>query len=165
MNFRKTSTSASLTTLKPLTVWITTHWGKFFKRWEYQITLPVSWEICMRVKKQQLEPYLEQLTGAELGKEYDKAVCCYPACLTSMQSVYLYTKLLLLLLLLLLSRFSRVRFCDPMECSPPGSSVHGILQARILERIAMFSSKWSSWPWDWTFVFGISCIGRQVPYH
>ena len=37
---RKTSTSASLTTLKPLTVWITTNCGKFFKKWEYQTTLP-----------------------------------------------------------------------------------------------------------------------------
>ena len=41
-NSRKTSTSASLTTLKPLTVWITTNGGKFFKRWEYQTTLPAS---------------------------------------------------------------------------------------------------------------------------
>ena len=39
---RKTSTSASLTTLKPLTVWITTNCGKIFKRWEYQTTLPAS---------------------------------------------------------------------------------------------------------------------------
>ena len=50
--FQKISTSASLTTLKPLTVWITTNCGKFFKRWEYQTTLPASWEICMQVKKQ-----------------------------------------------------------------------------------------------------------------
>ena len=41
-NSRKTSTSASLTTLKPLTVWLTTNCGTFLKRWEYQITLPVS---------------------------------------------------------------------------------------------------------------------------
>ena len=41
-NFRKTSTSASLTTLKPLTVWITTNCGKFLKRWEYQTNLPAS---------------------------------------------------------------------------------------------------------------------------
>ena len=40
-NSRKTSTSALLTTSKPLTVWITTNCGKFFKRWEYQTTLPV----------------------------------------------------------------------------------------------------------------------------
>ena len=36
-------------------VWITTNCGKFWKRWEYQTTLPASWEICMQVKKQQLE--------------------------------------------------------------------------------------------------------------
>ena len=40
---------------KPLTAWITTNCGEFFKRWEYQITLSASWEICMQVKKQQLE--------------------------------------------------------------------------------------------------------------
>ena len=51
-NSRKTSTSISLAMLKPLTVWITTSCGKFFKRWEYQTTLPASWEICMQVKKQ-----------------------------------------------------------------------------------------------------------------
>ena len=50
-SFRKTSTSALLTTPKPLTVWITTNCVKFFKTWEYQATLPVSWETCMQVKK------------------------------------------------------------------------------------------------------------------
>ena len=45
--FQKTSTSALLTMTKPLTMWITTNCGKFFKRWEYQNTLPASWEICM----------------------------------------------------------------------------------------------------------------------
>jgi len=39
---RKTSTYASLTTLKPLSVWITTNYRKFFKRWEYESTLPAS---------------------------------------------------------------------------------------------------------------------------
>ena len=73
-NFRKASTSASLTALKPLTVWITTNCGKLFKRWEYQNTLPASLEICMLVKKQQLELDMEQWTGSKLGKEYIKAV-------------------------------------------------------------------------------------------
>jgi len=45
-NFRKTSTSFSFSMLKPLTVWITTNCGKFFKRWEYQTTSPASREIC-----------------------------------------------------------------------------------------------------------------------
>ena len=67
---RKMSTSALLTMLKPLTMWITTNYEKFFKRWEYQTTWPASWEICMQVKKQQLEPDMEQWTGSKLGKEY-----------------------------------------------------------------------------------------------
>ena len=49
---RKTPTFAYLTTPMPLPVWITTNCGKFFKRWEYQTTLPGFWEICMQVKKQ-----------------------------------------------------------------------------------------------------------------
>ena len=62
---RKTSTSASLTTPKSLTAWITTNYGKFFKRWEYQTTWSDSWEICMKVKKQQLELDMEQQTGSK----------------------------------------------------------------------------------------------------
>ena len=45
--------------------WITTNHGKFLKRWEYQTTWPASWEICMQVKKQQLEPAMEQQTGSK----------------------------------------------------------------------------------------------------
>ena len=52
---RKISTFAALTIPKPLTVWITTNCGKFFKRCEYQTTWPASWEICLQAKKQQLE--------------------------------------------------------------------------------------------------------------
>ena len=78
-NSRKTSTSASLTMLKPLTVWITTNCGKFFKRCEYQTTLLASWETCMQVRKQQLELEMEQQTGSKLGKEYVKAASCHPA--------------------------------------------------------------------------------------
>ena len=62
-NSKTTSTSASLTMLKHLTVWITTNCRKFFKRWEYQTTLSVSWETCMWVKKQQLELDMKQLTS------------------------------------------------------------------------------------------------------
>ena len=59
---------------------------KFLKRWEYQTTLPASWEICMQLKKQQLDSVIEQRTGSKLGKEYNKAVYCHPDYLTSMQS-------------------------------------------------------------------------------
>ena len=60
--------------------------GKFFNRWEYQTTFPASWEICMQVKKQQLEPDMEKRAGSKLGKDYIKAVYCHPAYLTYMQS-------------------------------------------------------------------------------
>ena len=53
-NSRKTSISALLTTLRPLSVWVTKNCEKFFKRWEYQSTLT-----CMQVKKQQLELDME----------------------------------------------------------------------------------------------------------
>ena len=76
---RKTSTSALLTMPKPLTVWITTNGGKFFKRWEYQTTLPVSWETYIQVKMQQLELDMEQ-TVSRLGKKYVKAAYYHPAC-------------------------------------------------------------------------------------
>ena len=59
---------------------------KVLKRWEYQTTLPASWEICMQVKKQQLELSMEQQTGSKLGKKYIKAAYCHPDYLTYMQS-------------------------------------------------------------------------------
>ena len=80
----KTSISALLTMPKPLTVWITTNCGKFFKRWNTR--LPASWKICMQVKKRQLELDMEQQTDSKSGKECVKAVYCPPAYLTYMQS-------------------------------------------------------------------------------
>ena len=55
--------------------------------------------------------------------------------------------------------------CDPMDYSSPGSSVHGILQATILEWVAMPSSRGSSQPRDYTCVSQVSCTGRWVLYH
>ena len=52
--------------------------------------------------------------------------------------------------------------CNHMDCSPPGYTVRGISQARILECVAIFFSRGSSWPRDRTFVF---CTGRWVLYH
>ena len=84
-NSRKSCSSASLTML--------THWLCVSQqtmensyRWEYQTTLSVSWENCLQVKKQQLEPDMEQWTGSKLGKEYMKAVYCHSAYLTYMKS-------------------------------------------------------------------------------
>ena len=75
---RETSAFALLTTPKPLTVWTTTDCGKFLKRWDA--------EICMQVKKQQLELDMEQQTGSKSGKEYVKAVYHHPGYLTYMKS-------------------------------------------------------------------------------
>ena len=74
----KENTYFCFTVSNPLTLWITTKYGKFLKRWEYQTTLPASRKICMQVKKQQLEPDMEKQTDSKLGKEYVKAVYCHP---------------------------------------------------------------------------------------
>ena len=65
----------------------------------------------------------------------------------------------------MLSRFSQVWLWDPVNCSPPGSSVHVILQARMLAWVAMPSPRGSSWHRDQPRVSYISCTGRRVPYH
>ena len=77
-----------------LWLWITTNCGKFFNRWEYQTTWPASWEICMQVRKQQLELDMEQ----QLVPNQERSM--------SVQSL------------------SPVQLCDPMECSTPGFPVH-----------------------------------------
>ena len=59
---------------------------------------------------------------------------------------------------------SCLALCDPMDCSPSGSSVHGVLQARILERVAISSSRRSFRPRDWTHVSYVSCAGMLVLY-
>ena len=69
-------------------VWITTNCGKFFKRWEYQTTLPASWETYMQIKKQWLDPDMEQCTGSKLGKEYVKSVLFSP-CLVNLYAEYI----------------------------------------------------------------------------
>ena len=67
----------------------------------------------MQVKKQQLELDMEQRIGSKLGKEYVKAVYCHAAYLTSLQSAVLCWV-----------AQSCPTLCNPMDCSPPGSSVH-----------------------------------------
>ena len=60
---------------------------------------------------------------------------------------------------------SCLTFCDPMDCSLPGSSVHGIFQARILDWVVISYSRGSSWPRDWTHASYVSCTGRQILCH
>ena len=73
---------ASLTTLKPLTVWIRANCGKVLKKWEYQTILSASCETCMQDRKQQLEPDVEQQTGLKPRKEYIEAIYSHPDYLT-----------------------------------------------------------------------------------
>ena len=83
---KKTSPSVSLTMLKPLAMWIVTNCGKLLQRWKCQTIVPVFWETCMQVKKQQLEPCEEQLIGSGLRRDYGRAVCCHHVYLTSILS-------------------------------------------------------------------------------
>ena len=83
---RKISISVLLTMSKPLIVCITKNCGEYFKRCECQTTRPASSEICMQVRKQQLELDMEQQTGSKSGKEYVKVVYCHLAYLTYIQS-------------------------------------------------------------------------------
>ena len=93
--------------------------------------LPPEKSVCRSRGNKQLEPDMEQQTGSKLGK----AVYCNPSYLTymshqgspNMQIAAAAAK----------SLQSCPTLCDPIDCSPPGSSVPGILQARILEWVAI----------------------------
>ena len=78
----------------------------------------------------------------------------HPRCLTS--------KLKYVTVSLCVHAWLCLSLCDPMDCNLPGSSVHGIVQARTLEWVAISSSRGSSWLKDWTC---ISCISRRILYH
>ena len=108
-------------------VCITKSCGKFLKRWEYQIIWSASWEICMQVKKQQLELDMEEQTGSNLGKEYVKAVYCHSAYITYMQGT---------------------------SCEMPGWMKHK-LESRLPGKISITSDfGWmaSQTPWTWVWV-------------
>ena len=83
---RKTSISALLTMPKPLALWITRNCGKFWKRWEYQTTLPASWETYMQVQEATVRTGHGTTDWFQIGKGVHQAVYCHPAYLTSMQS-------------------------------------------------------------------------------
>ena len=86
-NKQTTSISVLLTMPKLLTVWITTNYGKFLKAGDYQTTLPDSWKICMQVKKQQLEPNMEQQT-VHIGKGVCQD-CILSPCLFNLYAQYI----------------------------------------------------------------------------
>ena len=87
-NSRKTSTSDSLTTLKPLTVWLTTNYGKFLNRQEYQTTLPASWEICMQIKEKKNRTRLGTTDWFKIGKGVWQG-CILSPCLFNLYAEYI----------------------------------------------------------------------------
>ena len=103
----------------------------------------------------------------------DSKQACHPPCPTFRSIPYLVKPLPIKLTQCLFSQIcvcakllqSCLTFCNPMDHRSPGSSVPGILQARILEWVALPSSRGSSWLRDQTCVSYVSCIGRQVLYH
>ena len=78
--------------------------------------------------------------------------------------VYFISEILQVPLMIMLSRFS-LTLCNSRDCSPPGSSVRGILQARILEWVDVSASRGYSQPRDQICFSFVSCIGRWVLYH
>jgi len=73
---------------KPLTVWITTNCGKFLKRWEYQTTLPASWEICIQVKKKAVRTRHGTTDWFQIGKGVHQGYIL-SACLFNLYAEYI----------------------------------------------------------------------------
>ena len=94
--------------------------------------------------------------GCRVGHDWATSVCvcCLKYCTLKMQ-----------LKRVSMCAQSCPTLCDPLDCSLPDLSVCGIIQARILEWVAISSSRGSSWPRDWTHDSCISCIDRQILYH
>ena len=85
---RKTSISALLIMPMPLTMWITTNCGKFLKRWKHQTTWPASWEICMQVRKHQLELDNGTTDWFQIGKGVHQG-CILSPCLFNLYAEYI----------------------------------------------------------------------------
>ena len=115
---------------------------KFWKRWGYQTMLPASWEACIQVRRQQLEPDMEQNTGSKLRKEFIKALYCHLAYLTYMQRAWVlshFTHVWLFATLLSVAcqlvcpwGLSRQEYWSGLPCPPPGDHPHpGIKPASL----------------------------------
>ena len=122
-------------------VWLVCHWGSGF------LTLPY-WN------------YLNSSVWFK-GQQFHRELLHW--------SLFLFTYIkyseLCSIILLHEWSFSRVNSLQPIDCGPWNSSVRGILQARILEWVAMPSSRGSSQPGDQTLCLMVSCIGRQILYN
>ena len=123
------------------------------KRWGHLVTRSPSWGI----------QYLTESTGKP-GPVSLKNNCLQNGAWFSLITLGAYTVVFLVRSGQMCARLCPTLY-DPMDCSLPGSSVHGIFQARILEWVAISSSRGSSRPRDWTHISCVFCIGRWVLYH
>ena len=115
--------------------------GKFWKRWEYQITWPASWETCTQVRKQQLELDIGTTDWFQTGKGVPQGWTGRPGVLWFMGSQRVGQDWATELNCTCLAAKLCLTLWDPVDYSPPRSSVHEISQARILEWVAISSSK------------------------
>ena len=107
------------------------------------------------------------------GLQFIIVLCIFESCQkfasgeTICNSVWLWmlTRPIMVICNVCLCVQSSLTLRDSMDCSPLGSSVNEIFQARILEQVALSSSTGSFWPRDQTRVSCISCSGRQILYH
>ena len=96
------------------------------------------------------------------------SVCLFPISRETTSLYFQRNKILHWLVPFIVGAESCSTLCNPIDCRPPGSSVHGISQARILEWVAISFSRGSSWSRDWTHVACVSCssfVGRLILYH
>ena len=147
---------------------MTGHWGsdEGWPPWRFLLSTPSGAPACPRVSCQTLVLPLalhSHMLHLLVNNFLRSVLVWFP---NSMGNRVCFSPLLLSVIICCCCvRILCLTLCDPMDCSPPGSSVHGILQARVLEWVAMPSSRGSSQPRDQTHVSCISCIGRQILYH
>ena len=113
-NFIKISTSASLSMLKPLTQWIKRNCGQFFKRWEYQTTLPSSCKNVYAGQVARVRTLNRTTDWIKIWKGVHKVEYCHPVYLTYMQSSVQFSSV----------TQSCPTLCDLMDCSTPRFLVH-----------------------------------------
>ena len=118
-SWKKQESSRKKSTSALLTVWITTNCVQFFKRWDYQTTLPASSEIFIQVKKQHLELDMEQQTGSKLGKGVPQD-CILSPCLFNLYAEYIMRNARLQIKCKLESRFlGKISITSDMQRIPP----------------------------------------------
>ena len=140
-------------------IWVSTCWGEVIAWWCPYIVLSCV-RRCLSIEFTSKQPWVVLNTAGAWGLQRFRDLPGDPTHHTGHPHVLLcpccmHAK----------SLHSCLTLCDSIDCSPPGSSVHGVLQARILEWVALPSSRDSSWTQGSNCVSYISCIGRWVLYH